>query len=294
MGRITPEGRLCEQSRHAVEDCRRGEGLQRRRPARRWRRCRQPDRAMGKGIRAWTEFVKEKKRKERAMKNAAPSADDARGSRQVSAAAVLQIAQPDVDERAVPYYAARRLLGRLEQERPGARERLWHAGGNNKRDPLSLSLSPLAPTRASHTRPFSHTQVSRGIFRMSFRINGSGAGLVVGVADASESARGCRRPTCARGVCTYPMGTSTPKKAGSEKGHAPTKQLVPAMAPLTPEEDPDAGFVENVFDVEVEVNMDRRAKLAFGLPGGPLVEAPAKPTTGRAAVGVSYGMRRIA
>ena len=48
------------------------------------------------------------------------------------------------------------------------------------------------------------------------------------------------------------------------------------MAPETPDDDPDTGmFVENIIDVEVEVDMYRR-RLAFGLPGGPLVEAPVK------------------
>ena len=120
--------------------------------------------------------------------------------------------------------------------------------------------------------------MSRGIFRMSFRINGSGAGLVVGVADASESAKGMPASDVRAWGLHLSHGALYTKKAGSEKGTLSTKQLVPAMAPLTPEEDPDAGFVENVFDVEVEVNMDRR-KLAFGLPGGPLVEAPAKLTS---------------
>ena len=58
--------------------------------------------------------------------------------------------------------------------------------------------------------------MSRGIFRMSFRINGSGAGLVVGVADASESAKGMPASDVRAWGLHLSHGALYTKKAGSE------------------------------------------------------------------------------
>lgn len=121
-----------------------------------------------------------------------------------------------------------------------------------------------------------NAQVQRGIFRFAFRVNGSGAGLVIGVADANSSGVA---PEEVKGWGLHlSHGALYTKRSGTRKGSLSTKQLVPAMAPELPEEDPEATFVENIFDIEVQVDMDRR-RIAFGLPGGPLVEAPTKLST---------------
>ena len=120
-------------------------------------------------------------------------------------------------------------------------------------------------------------ELHHGIYRFGFRINGSGVGLVVGVADATN--RLMPAADCRAWGLHLSHGALYTKRQQSTKGVLSTKQLVPSMAPESPDEDPDAmeafGFVENVMDIEVEVDMDRR-RIAFGLPGGPLVEAPVK------------------
>ena len=121
-------------------------------------------------------------------------------------------------------------------------------------------------------------EIQRGIFRFGFRINGSGAGLVVGVADATN--RLMPAADCRAWGLHLSHGALYTKRQQSNKGVLSTKQLVPSLAPESPDEDPEAmaaygNFLENVMDIEVEVDMDRR-RIAFGLPGGPLVQAPVK------------------
>lgn len=128
--------------------------------------------------------------------------------------------------------------------------------------------------------------IKRGLFRFSFRINGTGAGLVVGVADASVVDKfGQPVSQSVEELKAWGLhlthGALYTKKPGTTKGVLSSKQLVPSQGPETPEEDPDnagVAFIEQIIDIEVEVDMDRR-RIAFGLPGGPLVEAPVKLTS---------------
>ena len=101
--------------------------------------------------------------------------------------------------------------------------------------------------------------------------------MVVGVADASAKDPLASRPEELRAWGLHlSFGALYTKHAGSMKGSLSTKQLVPACALETPDDDPEAGhFVDGVTDFEVEVDLHRR-RLAFGLAGTPLVDAPVK------------------
>ena len=102
-----------------------------------------------------------------------------------------------------------------------------------------------------------NAQVQRGIFRFAFRVNGSGAGLVIGVADANSSGVA---PEEVKGWGLHlSHGALYTKRSGTRKGSLSTKQLVPACALETPDEDPEAGrFVDHVTTFEIEVDMHRR------------------------------------
>ena len=185
----------------------------------------------------------------------------------------------------------REQMGKVQQflKRMSPEGRLMHAGmqGFKSRTPAWLEgpdrvvssdgfwvVSTLHKERES---VIASPEIQRGLFRFGFRINGSGAGLVVGVMDATSGVRKPVEELRAWGL-HLTHGALYTKKAGSLKGVLSSKQLVPSQAPETPEEDPDnlgTAYVEQVIDIEVEVDMDRR-RIAFGLPGGPLVEAPCK------------------
>ena len=133
---------------------------------------------------------------------------------------------------------------------------------------------------AASLHPSSRVQISQGIFRFAFRVYGSGAGMVVGVADVASTKEEQGDEENGDSIHGWGLhlahGALYTKRPGSDKGQLSTKQLVPSMAPLYPEDDPEStGFVQKAFDVEIQVDMDRR-RLAFGVPDGPLVEAPVK------------------
>ena len=118
--------------------------------------------------------------------------------------------------------------------------------------------------------------VQRGLFRFAFRVHGGGTGVVVGVADASNRYGDDGKAPMAWGL-HLTHGALYTKRANSDKGVLSTKQLVPQIIPDEEEDGLDEnGLVPpRVVDIEVEVDMDRR-KVAFGLPGLPLVQAPVK------------------
>ena len=79
--------------------------------------------------------------------------------------------------------------------------------------------------------------IERGLFRFAFRINGSGSGLVVGVADATAEGL-LRQPKGAEELRGWGLhlthGALYTKKPGSLKGVLSAKQLVPRRRPTRP------------------------------------------------------------
>jgi len=117
--------------------------------------------------------------------------------------------------------------------------------------------------------------MTRGLFRFAFKISGSGAGMVVGVADATDRFTDPSSDPTGWGL-HLTHGALYTKRANSEKGVLSTKQLCPQMVSVDEPIEDEEGLTEHkCYEVEVEVDMDRR-RIAFGQPGEQLVEAPVK------------------
>ena len=181
-------------------------------------------RARGKGFRAWFEYAKELRERKNKVKSA--------------------LARMSPEGRAM--YAG---MTGFKSKSPS-----WLPGPNRHvSDDGFWVVSAVQKERES---VYGTPEVQRGIFRFGFRINGSGAGLVVGVADATN--RLMPAADCRAWGLHLAHGALYSKKQQSAKGVLSTKQLVPSMSPETPEDDPDMNFVENVIDIEVEVRSSRQ------------------------------------
>ena len=113
--------------------------------------------------------------------------------------------------------------------------------------------------------------IESGVYRFAFRLHGTGQGAVVGVSDASVPGQPPDL-ACAWGL-HLTTGALYTKVDSGHRGTLSTQQLLANVL--------DADFLEgeptmNVVDIEIMVDMTRSGggRIALGLPGGVLVEAP--------------------
>lgn len=172
-------------------------------------------RAKSKSLRSWHLEAKERKRRQLAMKN---------------------------------------VLARLTPE--GRAKHLGMSAFKSRSPTWTTSAGPIAAadvqlsedgfwiTHTAHrvrTPIFASPYIKRGIFRFAFRISGSGAGLVVGVADATNQyPRDALEPMCWGLHLTH--GALYTKRANSNKGVLSPKQVRGPAAYLPPGSLPAAGL----------------------------------------------------
>ena len=128
--------------------------------------------------------------------------------------------------------------------------------------------------------------LTQGTFRFGVRVSGLHQGMVVGVCDATDPAVSGPNDARAWGL-HLTHGALFTKRQLSSKGVLSTRQLVHldayagvvagggggAAAREVAQQDGGAAAESPMVEIEIEVDMDRR-KIAFGLPGTTLIEAP--------------------
>lgn len=205
LGRLTPEGRLKSQAL-ATWRAMLVERKEKQAQARKVVAIMSPEgRAKARACRAWHGYAKEQKEMKGKVKNA------------------LARMTPEGRMRYAGMQAFKR---RSPAWKPGP-DRILSTDG----------FWALSTKHKERVAIFGTPEMSQGILRFAFRIDGAGAGMVVGVADATNL--GLQPPLDIRAWGLHlTHGCLYTKKGGTTKGVLSTKQLVPPCSPETPEDDP--------------------------------------------------------